>query len=122
MTGFILGGKKLRKLFTGNEAVAEGVIKSGVEIVCGYPGTPSTEVILILLPQKEELGIHIEWSTNEKVAFEIATGAAWAGKRALVTMKMSGVKYKRLIKGLINRLISDLSTLLYNYLFYVFNF
>jgi indolepyruvate ferredoxin oxidoreductase alpha subunit len=63
----------LKKLLTGNEAVAEGVIESGVEVVCGYPGTPSTEVILTLLPQKEELGIHIEWSTNEKVAFEIAS-------------------------------------------------
>ncbi|MEA2086774.1 MAG: thiamine pyrophosphate-dependent enzyme [Candidatus Caldatribacteriota bacterium] len=81
----------MKKLLTGNEAVAEGIIESGVEVVCGYPGTPSTEVILTLLSQKEELGIHIEWSTNEKVAFEIASAAAWAGKRALVTMKMSGV-------------------------------
>ncbi len=81
----------MKKLLTGNEAIAEGVIESGVEVVTGYPGTPSTEVILTLLPQKEELGIHIEWSTNEKVAFEIAAGTAWAGKRALVTMKMSGV-------------------------------
>ena len=81
----------MRKLLTGNEAIAEGIIESGVEVVSGYPGTPSTEVILTLLPGKEELGIHIEWSTNEKVAFEIAAAAAWAGKRALVTMKMSGV-------------------------------
>jgi len=80
----------LKKLLTGNEAVAEGIIESGVEVVCGYPGTPSTEVILTLLPRKEELGIHIEWSTNEKIASEIAAGVAWAGKRALVTMKMSG--------------------------------
>jgi len=81
----------LKKLLTGNEAIAEGLIKSGVEVVCGYPGTPSTEVILTLLPQEKELGIHVEWSVNEKVAFEIAAAAAWAGKRALVTMKMSGV-------------------------------
>ena len=112
----------MKKLLTGNEAIAEGIIELGVEVVTGYPGTPSTEVILTLLPQKEELGIHIEWSTNEKVAFEIAAGAAWAGKRALVTMKMSAIKYKRLIKGLINRPIPDLSTLLYNHLFYVFSF
>jgi len=81
----------LKKLLTGNEAIAEGIIESGVEVVTGYPGTPSTEVILDLLPGKKELGIHIEWSVNEKVAFEIAVAAAWAGKRALVTMKMSGV-------------------------------
>jgi len=81
----------MRKLLTGNEAVAEGIIESGVDVVTGYPGTPSTEVILTLLPQKEKLDMHIEWSVNEKVAFEIAAAAAWAGKRALVTMKMSGV-------------------------------
>ena len=40
---------------------------------------------------KKELGIHIEWSVNEKVAFEIGAGAACAGKRALFTIKMSGV-------------------------------
>ncbi|RLC39018.1 MAG: hypothetical protein DRH33_03570, partial [Candidatus Nealsonbacteria bacterium] len=81
----------MKKLLTGNEAIAEGAIESGVEVVTGYPGTPSTEVVLTLLPQEKELGIHIEWSINEKVAFEIASAAAWAGKRALVTMKMSGV-------------------------------
>jgi len=81
----------MKKLLTGNEAIAEGVIESGVDVVTGYPGTPSTEVILTLLPQEKELRIHIEWSVNEKVAFEIAAAAAWAGKRALVTMKMSGV-------------------------------
>ncbi|MCZ2845721.1 MAG: thiamine pyrophosphate-dependent enzyme [Candidatus Bathyarchaeota archaeon] len=81
----------MKKLLTGNEAIAEGVIESGVEVVSGYPGTPSTEVILALLPRKKELGIHIEWSVNEKIAFEIAAGAAWVGQRALVTMKMTGV-------------------------------
>jgi len=81
----------MKKLLTGNEAIAEGIIESRVDVVTGYPGTPSTEVILTLLPQEKELGMHIEWSVNEKVAFEIAAGAAWAGKRALVTMKMSGV-------------------------------
>ena len=86
-----MGGINLKKLLTGNEAIAEGAIESGAVVVTGYPGTPSTEVILTLLPQEKELGIHIEWSVNEKVAFEIAAAAAWAGKRALVTMKMSGV-------------------------------
>ena len=62
----------LKKLLTGNEAIAEGVIESRVDVITGYPGTPSTEVILNLLPQKEELETHIEWSTNEKVAFEIS--------------------------------------------------
>ncbi len=81
----------MRKLLTGNEAIAQGALEAGVEVVAGYPGTPSTEVILNLMPKRKELGIHIEWSVNEKVAFEVAAGAAWVGKRALVTMKMSGL-------------------------------
>ena len=62
----------MKKLLTGNEAVAEGIIETGVEVFCGYPRTPSTEVILNLLYQEKDLGIHIEWSVNEKIAFEIA--------------------------------------------------
>ncbi len=78
------------KLLTGNEALALGALHAGVKVVTGYPGTPSTgaiESLLLLDPP----GVHVEWSTNEKVAFEIASGAAWAGQRALCTMKMSGV-------------------------------
>jgi indolepyruvate ferredoxin oxidoreductase, alpha subunit len=78
------------KLLTGNEALALGALRAGVKVATGYPGTPSTgciESLLLLNPP----GVHVEWSANEKVAFEIAAGAAWAGQRALCTMKMSGV-------------------------------
>jgi indolepyruvate ferredoxin oxidoreductase alpha subunit len=81
----------MKKLLTGNEAIAEGIIESGVEVVSGYPGTPSTEVITSLIPMAKDLNIRVEWDINEKVALEIAAGAAWAGKRAMVTMKMSGL-------------------------------
>ena len=78
------------RMMTGNEAVALGALRAGVKVATGYPGTPSTGCIAHLLtldlPKR-----HVEWSTNEKVAFEIASGAAWAGHRALCTMKMSGV-------------------------------
>ncbi len=79
-----------RRILTGNEAVALGALRSGVKVVAGYPGTPSTgclaHLLTLDLPDR-----HVEWSTNEKVAFEIAAGTAWAGHRALCTMKMSGV-------------------------------
>ena len=80
----------MKKLVTGNEAVAYGALHAGVKVVAGYPGTPSTEVIATLL-EMEVPGTHVEWSTNEKVGFEIAAGAAYAGHRALSTMKMSGL-------------------------------
>lgn len=83
----------IKKLLSGNEAVAQGALESGVEVVTGYPGTPSSEVIPFLadIVKKENLRVHAEWSVNEKVALDIATAAAWAGKKALVTMKMAGL-------------------------------
>ena len=79
-----------RQILTGNQAVALGALRSGVKVVTGYPGTPSTGCLAHLLTL-DLPGRHVEWSTNEKVAFEIAAGAAWAGHRAMCTMKMSGV-------------------------------
>jgi len=78
------------KILTGNEALALGALRAGVKVVTGYPGTPSTGALASLL-RMDLPGRHIEWSTNEKVALEIAAAAAWAGQRALCTMKMSGV-------------------------------
>jgi len=93
------------RLITGNEALALGALRAGVKVVTGYPGTPSTGALASLLRLSSPMtvddldGRHVEWSTNEKVAFEIAAGAAWAGQRALCTMKMSGlnVAYDSLI-------------------------
>ncbi len=87
-----------RKLISGNEAIAYGALAAGVKVVTGYPGTPSTETVAMLL--KEDIPeTKVEWSVNEKVAFEVAAGAALLGQRALCTMKMSGlnVAYDSLI-------------------------
>jgi indolepyruvate ferredoxin oxidoreductase alpha subunit len=83
----------INKLLSGNEAVAEGALESGVEVVTGYPGTPSSELIPFLadIVKKENLKVYVEWSVNEKVAFDVATAGAWSGKRALITMKMAGL-------------------------------
>ncbi len=75
---------------SGNEAVAQAALDAGAKIISGYPGTPSTEVIASLWP-KSIPGVTVEWSVNEKVAFEEAGAAAWAGQRAMCTMKMSGL-------------------------------
>lgn len=80
-----------RRLITGNEAVVLGALRSGVKVVAGYPGTPSTGAIDSLLRMELEECRHVEWSANEKVAFDIVSGAAWAGLPALCTMKMSGL-------------------------------
>ncbi len=80
----------MKKTISGNEAIAYGALEAGVRVVSGYPGTPSTEVIQSML-KMDIPGTDVEWSTNEKVAFEVAAGAAHIGHRALCTMKMSGL-------------------------------
>jgi len=76
------------RLMSGNDAVARGAWEAGVAFAAGYPGTPSTEV-LERLATYEEVDAH--WSTNEKVAFEEAMGAALGGVRSMVTMKHVGL-------------------------------
>jgi indolepyruvate ferredoxin oxidoreductase alpha subunit len=80
-----------KKLLMGNEAIALGAIEAGVQVVTGYPGTPSTEALETVIRYADRCGIYIEWSSNEKVALETAVGAAYSGAKALVTMKQVGL-------------------------------
>ncbi|NLF30602.1 MAG: thiamine pyrophosphate-binding protein [Planctomycetes bacterium] len=76
-----------RALLSGNEAVARAALDCGVALGAGYPGTPSTEI----LETFSALGGYAQWSPNEKVALEVAIGAAFGGARAIATMKHVGV-------------------------------
>lgn len=76
-----------RLLLSGNEAVALAARQAAVALGAGYPGTPSTEI----LESFSALGGRAQWSPNEKVALEVGIGAAFAGARALVTMKHVGL-------------------------------
>ena len=76
-----------RRLASGNEAVAQAALDAGVSLGTGYPGTPSTEI----LEAFDALGGRAQWAPNEKVALEVGIGAAFAGARALVTMKHVGL-------------------------------
>lgn len=73
----------------GNEAIARGAYEAGVKVSAAYPGTPSTEISENLVKYKDEL--YCEWSPNEKVAMEVATGASISGVRAMASMKHVGV-------------------------------
>jgi indolepyruvate ferredoxin oxidoreductase alpha subunit len=75
-------------LLSGNEAVARGCYEYGVHLAAAYPGTPSTEILESIAQYSE---IHSEWCPNEKVAFEVAMGASFAGAQALVAMKHVGL-------------------------------
>jgi len=78
----------LRELLSGNEALARGAWEAGVLVAAGYPGTPSTEILETLAPMP---GIYAEWCPNEKVALDVAVGAAYAGSRAIAVMKHVGL-------------------------------
>ena len=78
----------MKRLLSGNEAVARGAWESGVAVASAYPGTPSTEILeqFARFPN-----VYAEWAPNEKVAVDVAVGAAYAGRRALAAMKHVGV-------------------------------
>jgi len=77
-----------KKIMLGNEAIARGAYEAGVKVSAAYPGTPSTEISENIVQYKE---IYSEWSPNEKVAAEVAIGAAISGVRAMFSMKHVGV-------------------------------
>ena len=82
---------RLSKTFLmGNAAIAMGALHAGVNLVAGYPGTPSTE-ILETVAKCNDGSVYVEWSVNEKAALEVAAGASYAGARTLVTMKQVGL-------------------------------
>ena len=78
----------MKKLLSGNEALALGAYDAGIAVATAYPGTPSTEIMEALAHFKD---IYAEWSVNEKVAMEVAMGSCYAGARALVSMKQVGL-------------------------------
>jgi len=79
----------MKKLLTGNEAIARGAYEAGVRFASAYPGTPSTEILENIALYKED--ILAEWATNEKVAVEAVIGAAFAGARSIAAMKHVGL-------------------------------
>jgi len=88
----LLKGKPGDKmLLLGNEAIARGAIEAGLAFATAYPGTPSSEVALNFYQIKQESDLYFEYSTNEKVALEVAAGAAVSGLRTMVTMKHVGL-------------------------------
>ena len=81
------------ELMMGNEAIARGLIEAGCQIATAYPGTPSTEVLQAVIDFRSSAAepLHIEWSVNEKIAFEVALAGSYTGKRVATVMKQVGL-------------------------------
>jgi indolepyruvate ferredoxin oxidoreductase alpha subunit len=82
-------GQKM--LLLGNEAIARGAIEAGVAVASTYPGTPSSEISLQFFQVSQQSNLYFEYSTNEKVATEVAAAAANSGVRSMCVMKHVGV-------------------------------
>ncbi len=78
-------------LLLGNEAIARGALEAGVAFATAYPGTPSSEIALQFFQISQESDLYFEYSANEKVALEVAAGAAMCGLKTMVTMKHVGL-------------------------------
>lgn len=80
----------MQEYVMGNGAIALGALAAGVNLVSGYPGTPSSEIVETISKFPHE-GVHVEWSVNEKAAMEVAAAASYSGQRVMVTMKQVGL-------------------------------
>ena len=74
-------------LLSGDDAIGRGAIEAGISLATSYPGTPATEILEYIA---RNFTGDVEWAVNEKVAFETAIGASYAGKRAICSMKHVG--------------------------------
>ena len=81
------------EVMIGNHAIARGLFEAGLDLAAAYPGTPSSEILpgIVKFNNREKGSVYAEWSTNERCAFEVAFGAAAAGKRAACMMKQVGL-------------------------------
>ncbi len=91
MSYLIDEGSDIRHLLMGNEAIVRGALEAGINVATGYPGTPSSEIIERFSGVAKERNLYVEWSTNEKVAAEVAAAASFAGLRSMCVMKQNGV-------------------------------
>ncbi len=80
----------MKAVLSGNEAFARGAYEAGIQVVVGYPGTPSSEIVETVAQEYND-EIYSEWSTNEKVAMDAGAGAAYSGRRVMVTTKQVGM-------------------------------
>ncbi|AEH24395.1 indolepyruvate ferredoxin oxidoreductase subunit alpha [Pyrococcus yayanosii] len=80
-----------RVLLLGNQAIARGALEANIAVFAAYPGTPSSELTDTMAAVAKRAGVYMEYSTNEKIAFETALSASWAGLRAMTAMKHVGL-------------------------------
>lgn len=87
-TATVLKIEKLKSkpdpLLTGNEAIALGAVKAGLDIYYAYPMTPATSILHYLSEHEKDFNIITSQLENEIAVINAAVGSAFAGKRSMV--------------------------------------
>jgi indolepyruvate ferredoxin oxidoreductase alpha subunit len=91
MSELLNGQAGERRLLLGNEAIVRGALEASVSLATTYPGTPASEIGDRFYEISRETDLVFEYSTNEKVALEVAAGASAAGWRTIASMKHVGL-------------------------------
>jgi indolepyruvate ferredoxin oxidoreductase alpha subunit len=91
MSELLNGQAGERRLLLGNEAIVRGALEAGVSLAATYPGTPASEIGDRFYEISRKTDLVFEYSTNEKVALEVAAGASAAGWRTMASMKHVGL-------------------------------
>lgn len=80
------------ELAMGNTALVRGMVEAGVRVVTSYPGSPTPEIATAIASiPRDRRPFHFEFCTNEKVAVEVAYGAAVNGSPSVVFFKSVGL-------------------------------
>jgi len=86
-------GKAGERILMGNEAIARALVEQGCTLVASYPGTPASEILsaAVQFAKETRQPMHLEWSVNEKAAYEVALANSYTGKRSAAAMKQVGL-------------------------------
>jgi indolepyruvate ferredoxin oxidoreductase alpha subunit len=92
MGEMLLQSDPFTEIVMGNTALVRAMVEAGTRVVTSYPGSPTPEIAAAIdsIP-KAERPFYFEFSTNEKVATEVAYGAAANGHLSTVFFKSVGL-------------------------------
>ncbi|MEJ2662005.1 MAG: thiamine pyrophosphate-dependent enzyme, partial [Desulfobacteraceae bacterium] len=88
----LLKENPFEEIVMGNTALVRAMVECGTRVVTSYPGSPTPEIaaaIDAIAPDRRPF--YFQFSTNEKVATEVAYGAALNGHLATVFFKSVGL-------------------------------
>lgn len=92
MGEMLLRDVAFEEIVMGNTALVRAMVEAGTRVITSYPGSPTPEIATAIqsIPQ-ERRPFYFEFSTNEKVAMEVAFGAAINGHLSTVFFKSVGL-------------------------------